>query len=159
MTRLGGYTTILQSFPWFDISAPAGQYPTSADNALLARVLYCALPAWCQELPGPTDLPDDEDQIATPRHTTLHQNTPNPFNPTTEIHFDLARASHVSLNIYDVAGRLVRNLANEAMQAGFNKQVIWNGLDNSGNRVSSGVYFYRLVAGNFTATRKMVVMK
>jgi hypothetical protein len=63
------------------------------------------------------------------------------------------------LKVYDVAGRLVRGLANENMTAGFGKQVVWNGLDNAGKRVSSGVYFYRLVSADFTATKKMVVMK
>jgi flagellar hook assembly protein FlgD len=77
----------------------------------------------------------------------------------TTITFDLARDSHVSLKIYDVAGRLVRGLVNETMTAGFDKPVVWNGLDNSGARVSSGVYFYRLVAADFTSTKKMVVMK
>jgi flagellar hook assembly protein FlgD len=113
----------------------------------------------CEQVPNPTDVPEGRDQIAAPSRTALHQNTPNPFNPTTVISFDLARDSHVSLKIYDVAGRLVRGLANEKMVAGFGKQVKWDGFDDSGNRVSSGVYFYRLVAGDITATRKMVVMK
>ena len=127
-------------------------------SSLTTTILACALPVNCIEVIDPTDAPD-QDQIAAPSRTTLHQNTPNPFNPMTTISFDLARDSHVSLKIYDVAGRLVRGLANEKMVAGFGKQVVWNGLDNSGNRVSSGVYFYRLVAGDITATKKMVVMK
>jgi len=155
----GGFTTILQSFPWFDIRASIGQSPV-ADEALLQKVLACALPVGCQESVDPTDTgPNDNPTIDIPSRTALHQNTPNPFNPMTTISFDLARDSHVSLKIYDVAGRLVRSLTNEQLTAGFNKQVVWNGLDNSGNRVSSGVYFYRLVAADFTATKKMVVMK
>jgi len=155
----GGFTTILSSFPWFDIRAAIGQGPTTADEALLSTVLACALPGPCQSTPDPqVDVPND-DQLEIPARTALHQNKPNPFNPTTVISFDMARDSHVSLKIYDVAGRLVRGLVNEPMTAGFNKQVTWNGLDNSGNRVSSGVYFYRLVAADFTATKKMVVMK
>ena len=102
---------------------------------------------------------ESEEQIAAPSRTTLYQNTPNPFNPMTQIHFDLAHDSHVSLQIYDVAGRLVRGLANEKMTAGFGKKVVWNGLDDAGRRVSSGVYFYRLEAEVFSATRKLVVMK
>ncbi len=154
-----GYTTIMQSFPWFAIRSGIGQSPSQAADDLMLTILGCALTQDCLEAIDPTDVPDDKDQLAAPSRTTLHQNTPNPFNPMTTINFDLARDSHVSLKIYDVAGRLVRGLANEEMVAGFGKQVMWNGLDNSGNRVSSGVYFYRLVAGDITATKKMVVMK
>jgi hypothetical protein len=156
----GGFTTILSTFPWFDIRSAIGQGPTTADQTLLATVLNCALPGSCQQVPNTTDTnPSNEDLDAVPAKTALHQNKPNPFNPMTTISFDMARDSHVSLKIYDVAGRLVRGLVNEPMTAGFNKQVTWNGLDNSGNRVSSGVYFYRLVAADFTSTKKMVVMK
>jgi hypothetical protein len=155
-----GFTTILQSFPWFDIRAGIGQSPSKADEILMTSILSCALPVNCQESPNPTDVGDDgNNQIAAPSRTALHQNKPNPFNPMTTISFDLARDSHVSLKVYDVAGRLVRGLANENMTAGFGKQVVWNGLDNAGKRVSSGVYFYRLVSADFTATKKMVVMK
>jgi hypothetical protein len=156
-----GYSTILSSFPWFDIRAAVGGGPTTADEDLMATILSCALPGGCQEVPDPNTgtEPGDDPQLEIPARTALHQNKPNPFNPMTTISFDMARDSHVSLKIYDVAGRLVRGLVNEPMTAGFNKQVTWNGLDNSGNRVSSGVYFYRLVAADFTATKKMVVMK
>jgi hypothetical protein len=155
----GGYSTILSTFPWFDIRAAVGQGPTTADEDLLTTILSCALPGQCQESPTTDVDPDVDPQLEIPARTALHQNKPNPFNPMTKISFDLARDSHVSLKIYDVAGRLVRGLVNEPMTAGFNQQVTWNGLDNSGSRVSSGVYFYRLVAADFTATKKMVVMK
>jgi hypothetical protein len=155
-----GFSTILQTFPWFDIRSAIGQGPTTADEQLMSKVLSMALAPACLEPVDPTDVPEDQDQVEkVPSRTALFQNNPNPFNPMTTIKFDLARDSHVSLKIYDVAGRLVRSLANEQMAAGFGKQVVWNGLDNSGNRVSSGVYFYRLVAADFTATKKMVVMK
>jgi len=60
---------------------------------------------------------------------------------------------------YDVAGRLVRDLVNGRMTPGFRKQVPWNGQDNSGTQVSTGVYLYRFTAGDFAATRKLIVMK
>ena len=153
-----GFTTILSSFPWFDIRSASGQAPTTADEDLLSTILSCALPANCQEVPDVTDV-DDQNAIALPAHTALHQNTPNPFNPMTTIHFDLARDAHVSLQVFDVTGRLVRTLKSSVMQAGFDRQVIWNGRDDAGKRVSSGVYFYRLAAGEYQATRKLVVMK
>jgi hypothetical protein len=158
--NINGYTTILSSFPWFDIRASIGQAPETADEMLLAKVLACALPVNCQETPDPnTDTDPDNNHLAVPARTALHQNAPNPFNPMTTITFDLARDGHVSLRIFDVAGRLVRVLSDETMTAGFTKRVTWNGLDDVGRRVSSGVYFYRLTTADFTATRKMVVMK
>ena len=127
----------------------------------MKTILNCALPMGCVMSVDSTTAVDEDirDWTAVPSRTVLHQNTPNPFNPMTTITFDLARASHVSLNIYDVAGRLVRSLANTKMTAGFNKQVRWDGLDNENRHVSSGVYFYKLESDNFRATRKLVVMK
>jgi hypothetical protein len=88
----------------------------------------------------------------------LAQNYPNPFNPSTTVAFSLAQTVDVSLAIYDVTGRLVRTLVNESRPAG-NHKVTWNGLDDLGSRVASGVYFYRMRAGSFVATNKMLLMK
>jgi hypothetical protein len=93
-----------------------------------------------------------------PRTFALMQNTPNPFNPRTEIKFDLPRDENVNISVYDVKGRLVRTLLSEPMPFGTHT-VIWEGEDNRGNRVATGVYYYRLVAGSFTATKSMVLMK
>jgi hypothetical protein len=156
-----GFSTILSSFPWFDIRWSIGQSPTlpTPGEVLLAKVLACALPISCQRSPEYTDTNPDDDHIAVPARTALHQNAPNPFNPMTTISFDLARDSHVSLLIFDVAGRLVRVLSDETMTAGFGKRVAWDGRNSANSRVSSGVYFYRLVAADFTATRKMIILK
>ncbi|MBU8923301.1 MAG: M6 family metalloprotease domain-containing protein [Bacteroidales bacterium] len=88
----------------------------------------------------------------------LRQNYPNPFNPTTRIVFAIGQSSNVSLRIYDVAGRLVRVLLNEKRDVGRYEEV-WNGLDDRSGIVSSGVYFYRLIAGDQVRTRKMVLMR
>jgi hypothetical protein len=88
----------------------------------------------------------------------LDQNYPNPFNPSTMIRFGLSEAAHVSLRIYDLAGRLVRVLVDEHRAASAYSET-WDGLDMDGSRVSSGVYFYRLVAGDFVQTRKMVLLR
>jgi hypothetical protein len=88
----------------------------------------------------------------------LAQNIPNPFNPTTTIAFSLPERSDVVLNIYHVSGALVRTLAEGSFGAGPH-DVQWNGRDNSGNPVSSGVYLYRLRAGKQSLTRKMVLLK
>jgi hypothetical protein len=84
-------------------------------------------------------------------------NYPNPFNPTTTINLSLPVASDWSVKIYNVAGQLVKDFAGTA-DAG-NVSVVWNGTDNNGSSVASGIYFYKAEAGKFSTTKKMVLMK
>jgi hypothetical protein len=93
-----------------------------------------------------------------PAATRLAQNVPNPFNPTTSIQFTLATREHVSIAIYDASGALVRTLLDEVRPAGVN-DVSWDGRDARGQTMSSGVYFYRMTAGNQTESRKMTLLK
>ncbi len=88
----------------------------------------------------------------------LDQNVPNPFNPTTVIGYAIASDNDVSLVIYDVAGRKVRTLVNERQRADVHR-VSWDGMNDAGVRTASGVYFYKLAAGKFTQTKKMVLLK
>jgi M6 family metalloprotease-like protein len=88
----------------------------------------------------------------------LSQNVPNPFNPTTTIRFTLPERAAVLLSVYDVSGALVRELANGEYGAGPH-DVEWNGRDDRGNAVGSGVYFYRLITDKRTLTRKMTLLK
>jgi hypothetical protein len=89
---------------------------------------------------------------------TLDQNVPNPFNPETTIRFSLPSSERVTLNVYSASGALVRTLVDGVQPTG-SHSFTWNGVDNRGNAVSSGVYFYRLTAGKFNDTRKMVLLK
>jgi hypothetical protein len=89
----------------------------------------------------------------------LAQNYPNPFNPVTTILYSIKERTHVSLKIYDVAGRLVKTLVNEIEQPGVMHEVRWDGRSNSGDPVASGVYFYKIVTKDFSKTRKMVLLK
>jgi hypothetical protein len=93
-----------------------------------------------------------------PRASYLAQNFPNPFNPATRIGFGLKTPARVSLRIYDAAGRLVRMLVEGNRPAGTYAEP-WDGKDDGGRVVASGIYFYRLDAGAFTQTRKMVLLK
>lgn len=90
--------------------------------------------------------------------TELQQNRPNPFNPNTTISFYLAREGRVELEIYDTKGRLVRTLVDGLLGFGA-YDVDWDGTSDRGERVSSGVYFYRLRAGKETHTKKMTLLK
>jgi hypothetical protein len=91
---------------------------------------------------------------------SLENAYPNPFNPTTTIKYSIAERGHVSLKIYNAAGQLVRTLVNEVQSpqaAAFSKT--WNGLNDRGQPVSSGVYFYKLTTDDFAQTKKMVLLK
>ncbi|HUU30027.1 MAG TPA: PQQ-binding-like beta-propeller repeat protein [archaeon] len=95
-----------------------------------------------------------------PKVFSLSQNSPNPFNPSTTISYSVpeGHTMFVTLKVYDLRGRLVQTLVNELREAS-NYSVFWDGTDLSGRKVASGVYFYRLQAGEFTRTRKMVLLK
>jgi hypothetical protein len=98
------------------------------------------------------------DIIAGPNSYALHQNYPNPFNPTTTIKYDLKAAGKVTLKVYNILGQEVRTLVNKNETAGF-KSVVWNGKDNMGKAVSSGLYIYRIEAGQFVKSHKMMFIK
>jgi parallel beta-helix repeat protein len=93
-----------------------------------------------------------------PSVTTLSQNFPNPFNPLTTIGFDLAQAGHVRLSVYDPRGRLVRLLL-DAMLPADRHRTVWDGRDNKGARVSSGIYYSRLETADGVFHRKMALLK
>lgn len=94
----------------------------------------------------------------TPVTATLNQNYPNPFNPTTEISYELKADQPVNLQIFNVKGQLVKTLVDEVQTAG-TKSVTWNGTDDNGNSVTSGVYFYKMKSSTFESARKMILMK
>jgi hypothetical protein len=98
------------------------------------------------------------EQTPTPNVTQLMQNYPNPFNPTTTISFTLPERTQTRLSVHDIEGRLVTTLVDDTMGEGF-KEVTWDGKNDRGNPVVSGVYFYRLTAGNRTLTKKMILLK
>jgi hypothetical protein len=101
-----------------------------------------------------------EEQLeeARPGSYRLSQNYPNPFNPRTHISYRLPRSVHVTLAVYNVRGQRVRELVD--WQQGVGEHVVtWDGLDDAGRAVASGIYFYQLLAGEFHETRKMLLLK
>jgi hypothetical protein len=102
---------------------------------------------------NPTDIAE-----GLPRVSQLLANVPNPFNPTTSIRFELARDEQVRLEVLDVRGRLVRRLVNDSVRAG-RHEAMWDGRNERGRPVASGVYCYRITTPSFTDTRRMVLVK
>jgi hypothetical protein len=93
------------------------------------------------------------------RKNSLAQNYPNPFNPLTTIKYTIKERARVSLRIYNVAGQLVRVLIDEVQGPENVKPVTWDGRNQAGQRVASGIYFYKLATKGFTKTRKMVLLE
>jgi len=110
------------------------------------------------ELSGELNLEMAKEHASTPERFSLSQNYPNPFNPETEISYALPNGCRVELLVYNLLGQRVRTLVDEYQAAG-HKSVHWDGTDEDGNQVASGVYFYRIEAGQFTDARKMILMK
>jgi fibronectin type 3 domain-containing protein len=104
----------------------------------------------------PTGVDDDEADL--PRQYLLFQNYPNPFNPTTTIKFGIPSKSDVRLQVFDVLGRRVAILADGPMEAGY-YEIVWDGRNETGGNVASGVYFYKLQSGEFASVRKMLILK
>ncbi|MCK4404500.1 MAG: T9SS type A sorting domain-containing protein [candidate division Zixibacteria bacterium] len=100
----------------------------------------------------------EEEEGETPKYFELHQSFPNPFNNHTTIKYSLSKAIDVSLVIYNILGQKVRTLVRKERQSGL-KTVIWDGKDDQGRDLSSGIYFYQLQAGRLTQTRRMVLLK
>ena len=107
---------------------------------------------------APDTLTSMKELYNSPNHFSLYQNYHNPFNPTTTIEYTVPAISNVEIKIIDLLGREVRTLATGKHNAG-NHQVTWNGLDNTGSPVASGVYFCRMEAEQYRATAKMVLLK
>ncbi|HEX9971985.1 MAG TPA: T9SS type A sorting domain-containing protein, partial [bacterium] len=93
-----------------------------------------------------------------PTEYALHPNSPNPFNPETMIKYQIPEAGPVKLEIYNLMGQRIRTLVQEVKKAGF-YQAHWNGKIDTGQSAASGVYFYRLEAGNFIAVKKMLLIQ
>jgi len=152
---LDSYDTNVQSGETFD--GAFGVYPfgpnglvfiSDWDNGLFVFQVegFNGSPTAIQETPG---------QVAG---AVLHQNFPNPFNPSTTISYDLSVADMVTLSVYDVRGGLVRTLESRQRDAG-SYQAAWDGTNDSGRLVASGMYYYRLDVGATTTTRKMTLLK
>lgn len=99
-----------------------------------------------------------DEKTAVPQFFSLHQNFPNPFNMNTTIRYQISKTSEVRIIVYNISGQMVRGLVNEYKEAGF-YTTEWDGKNNAGKTVSSGLYFCRMQSGEFTKTMKMLLLK
>ena len=125
----------------------AGNYDSTAYALVLGVCEYIGL-----------DLSQIQNEASMPDSYYLLQNYPNPFNSTTTLRYDLAGHSNVNIIIYDMLGREVKTLINQTQDAGF-KSIQWDGTNDYGKQVSAGVYLYRIQAGEYMQTKKMVFLK
>jgi len=101
---------------------------------------------------------DSQDEALLPKEFALHQNYPNPFNPKTSVRYDLPDNENVTIIIYDMLGRQVKQLVDSYQDAGF-KSIIWDASNDFGKPAAAGVYLYKIQAGDFVQTKKMVLLK
>lgn len=123
--------------------------PVGIDTTLTAAINTANGQSWTKSLTV---------SVEPPKVYKLYSNFPNPFNPSTRIAFELPKASHVTLIIYDVLGREVTEMTDRNYPAGYH-EITWDGLNGEGEQVSSGVYFYRIATPNWTAAKKMLLLK
>ena len=114
-----------------------------------------------QKLPTPTgdilaDTKPKKTNVVT--NYQIDQNYPNPFNPSTQIKYQIVNAGKVTLKIYDILGREIKTLVDKEQNNG-SYSVVWNGENNTGQKVSSGIYIYRLISGSFISSKKMILLK
>ena len=159
----GGGTmwVVLQPSGW-KISSSLGQSIAGVQGkAACAPEVPCTLYTgfWNPRIVAMTPVEwEDVDYSQRPTEFDLRQNYPNPFNPTTIIEYALPKASEVKIQIYNILGQKVRNLVDETQKAGY-KMIHWDGKDDEGKEVSSGIYFYRIVAEDFVKCKKMTLLK
>ena len=140
-----------------------GEFSNPIDAEIIGHRLYVIewggkRGLWEITLPQATETAVAEAEGVVPAAFALAQNFPNPFNPSTTIAFQLGLPSQVELSIYSVGGQRVRTLFSGALPAGPHRQQ-WDGRDERGERVASGAYLYRLSAGDFVATRQLMLLK
>ena len=99
------------------------------------------------------------EQSVLPREYALHQNYPNPFNPATTFRYDLPKDGNVSIYLYNVLGQVVSVLLEDSYRPAGYHSLEWNGTNSMGKQVASGLYFYSIRAGSFTATKQMMLVR
>ena len=148
--------------------APDIFFFTDDDVVYHKEHFYYVIAIWTGDIDGeslPSDMvsiiPEpvsDKDDPVIPLQTELHRNFPNPFNPETTIEFSLKQSGNICIEIYNIRGQRIRALVNEFMTSGTHL-VVWNGLDDFGHTVGSGLYFYRMSTDEYVGVKRMTLLK
>lgn len=156
-----------EKIPWWSVNGGGNIYSSSTNYKLCGSIgqsvtgeavgTYHNYAGFWTPWVVATDV-EEEKQVAVPKEFSLSQNYPNPFNPHTVIEYALPKESKVKIVVYNILGQKVRVLKDEIEKEGY-KRVIWDGRDDSGSEVASGIYFYRIVAGDFVKAKKMMMVK
>jgi len=150
MPLIGGYKWVVEIFlPFAHDSTALSDTLEVASDTILVRNYILTVPTVSVAAA----------ERSLPVKYTLGNNYPNPFNPSTTITYQLPEAGHVTLQVYDLTGKVVNTLVGEYRPAGYH-QVVWNGRNSHGVPVATGVYFYRIVADqSYVETKKMILLK
>ncbi len=160
-------TTITTTTTFSANSITAGPNFTvaSTGDAILSAATIAIIPQFfvvqggkLQVVSGAPPVSVETEDPLIPDEFIVRQNYPNPFNPATQISYALPKAQKVEVVVYNVFGQEVRTLISEYQGPG-NHSLVWDGTDNGGERASSGVYYYRVTAGKYKVTKKMILMK
>jgi hypothetical protein len=138
---------------------PGGDYKVFRDSLISMYIIHLACDTNGFDFRGyNNDVKDPVGQETNSLSFILSQNYPNPFNQTTKIEFTMAKSGFGTLQIYDLIGRKVRTLVSEHLSSGY-KSVSWDGKNDAGKDVASGIYFYQLKVGDFSEAKKLVLLK
>ena len=156
----GDYSTTATATGFYNITLPAGNYSVTASHDEFDSITQENVTVMPDENTTLNFImtPTSNEDVVEIKVTALSANYPNPFNPETTISYDIKDPAKVRLDIFNLKGQLVRTLVND-QQASGRYNVVFTAKDDRGNKLSSGIYFYRLKAGDYTKTRKMMLME
>lgn len=138
--------------------ASTGDVTLNAETIAVIPEFFIVLGGKLQVVIGAPPVSVETEDPIMPEEFIVHQNYPNPFNPMTKIRFQLPEDSHIVVRIFNTLGQEIRTLANAPYKAGYHS-VRWDGKDNNGNPVSSGIYLYQIQAGTFSQVKKMSLLR
>ncbi|MCP4633299.1 MAG: T9SS type A sorting domain-containing protein [candidate division Zixibacteria bacterium] len=154
------YNVLYDNFVMTNLGTEYGTYFDIAAGGKTALIMTLPghLLAWDPNADAATDVDDELSDTNLPGKYSLSQNYPNPFNPSTIISYSIPKQSDVTISIINLLGQKVKTIINENQETG-EYEINWDGTDQSGKAVASGIYFYQINTGDYTASKKMIMIK